>query len=298
MKKNLLCLILLIVFNMTFSQIGIYTVDPKATLDITAKTTDGSSPEGVIIPKLSGDQIKSSDAVFGQAQKGTLIYATLPVSASSVKTVNIIREGYYYFDGDIWRPLGSPAGPSSGNNDPTGDIKNSAKTTDHNGWYLLNGRAVSTLPANAQATAAFLGFTTNLPNATDRVLKMQTGTETIGGTGGNNTLTIARSNLPNISFSGSVSGTAATAGAHAHTPSTGSFLLGNTTINNNGHGNYAGNATPSAWAGVGMVATTNSTGDHIHNVTGSATIPTGGTGAGLDNRSSYLVVNIFIYLGE
>ncbi len=61
-----------------------------------------------------------------------------------------------------------------------GDIKHSARTTDHGGRYLLNGRTISTLPIVARTAAASLGFIGNIPNATNRVLKTKTATENIG----------------------------------------------------------------------------------------------------------------------
>lgn len=294
MKKSTL-LIAVLAMTKTMAQIGINTPTPQATFDIIAKTTDGSKPEGMITPRLTGDQIKSSDSVFGIAQRGTLIYATAAVNTPSAKTVNITAEGHYYFDGNIWQKFGNSISPIA----ITGDIKNSARTADHNGWYLLNGRAISTLPANAQVVTTALGFVNNIPNATDRVLKMLNTTETIGVTGGNNTITIAQTNLPNVSLSGTVSATAASAGTHAHGSAAGVFIVGGSMINNNGTGNYYGHGDPnSAWGGIGAVGTTANAGAHTHSVSGTATVPTGGTGASLDNRSAYLAVNIFIYLGQ
>ncbi len=56
MKKNLIISGLLLLFSHAAnSQVGINNISPKATLDITAKTTDGTKPEGVIAPRLSGD---------------------------------------------------------------------------------------------------------------------------------------------------------------------------------------------------------------------------------------------------
>ncbi|WP_294241681.1 hypothetical protein [Chryseobacterium sp. sg2396] len=66
-------------------------------MNITAKTTDGSKPEGLIPPRLTGNQIKSADSQYGTAQKGTIVYATSPVTAASTKTANITAEGYYFF---------------------------------------------------------------------------------------------------------------------------------------------------------------------------------------------------------
>ena len=46
----------------------------------------------------------------------------------------------------------------------TNDLKISYITADHAGWYICNGRALTTLPANAKAQALAAGFATNLPN--------------------------------------------------------------------------------------------------------------------------------------
>lgn len=105
MKKTLYNIILLLVCTMASAQVGINTTDPKATLDIAAKTTDGSSPEGILVPRLTGDQIQSADAVYGIEQEGTFIYATAAVTIASPKTVNITEAGYYYFDGTIWQKV-------------------------------------------------------------------------------------------------------------------------------------------------------------------------------------------------
>ncbi|BFO67778.1 hypothetical protein [Chryseobacterium sp. KCF3-3] len=95
-----------------FGQMGVNNQTPQATMDITAKTTDGSKPEGMIAPRLSGDQIKSGDAQYTTAQRGTLLYATSAVTVASVKTANITAEGYYYFDGNVWQKVGAGGGGS------------------------------------------------------------------------------------------------------------------------------------------------------------------------------------------
>ena len=61
--------------------------------------------------------------------------------------------------------------PSGGGSSFIGDIKQSLVTEDHSGWIILNGRAVSTLTEDQQlAASGILGFTTNIPDATDCVL--------------------------------------------------------------------------------------------------------------------------------
>jgi len=87
------------------SQVGINTKTPNATLDIKPNTTDGSKPEGLLIPQLDGDIIKAADAQYKPIHKGIIIYAKSPVTTPSVKTANIDVEGYYVFDGSVWMKL-------------------------------------------------------------------------------------------------------------------------------------------------------------------------------------------------
>lgn len=113
MKKNVLCAFF--VFSgiaMAFSQVGINNTSPKATLDVSAKSNDGTRPEGFIAPRLTGDEIKAADAQYTADQKGTLIYAMAAVTTSSIKTINITSEGYYYFDGSAWQKMGASAVPA------------------------------------------------------------------------------------------------------------------------------------------------------------------------------------------
>ncbi|MEJ5106985.1 hypothetical protein [Chryseobacterium sp. MYb328] len=103
--KKITLLAFVIMGGMVFSQVGINTVSPKSTFDITAKTTDGSKPEGLIAPRLTGDQIKAGDGLYGADQKGSILYVTEPVGTSSPKTININAEGYYFFDGNVWQKI-------------------------------------------------------------------------------------------------------------------------------------------------------------------------------------------------
>lgn len=75
-----------------------------------------------------------------------------------------------------------------------GDLKQSFLTADHAGWILLDGRSVTTLTATQQAAAAYLGFTTTIPNATGRVLKQTGGV--VGTIGGSSTATLSATNIP------------------------------------------------------------------------------------------------------
>ena len=114
MKKNIILLGSLILSSLAYSQVGINNETPKATLDVSAKTTDGTKPEGIIAPRLTGDQIKSADTQYDTAQIGTIVYATAAVGTSTPKTINITSPGYYYFDNTlVWVKFGSGTGTST-----------------------------------------------------------------------------------------------------------------------------------------------------------------------------------------
>ncbi len=107
MKKKLLMIATITASVAMYSQVGINNQNPKATLDVTAKNTNGTSPEGVIAPRLTGDQILSADSKYTSAQVGVIVYATSTPTSSSAKTVNITAPGYYYFDGNVWNGMGA-----------------------------------------------------------------------------------------------------------------------------------------------------------------------------------------------
>ncbi|WP_051884993.1 hypothetical protein [Chryseobacterium luteum] len=110
MKKSIILLVALTASTVAYSQIGINHENPKATLDIAAKTTGTLTAEGIIAPRLSGDDIKGKDLQYDLPQKGAIVYATSAVSGIPAgKTMNITSEGYYYFDGLNWIKFGSGA---------------------------------------------------------------------------------------------------------------------------------------------------------------------------------------------
>jgi len=110
--KNIITLAVLFISLTMFAQVGINNTSPKATLDISPKTTDGSKPEGLIIPQLDGNSLKT--ASYGTSQKGVIVYAKSAANPTDTKTVNITAEGYYYFDGSVWQKMtGASAGDTT-----------------------------------------------------------------------------------------------------------------------------------------------------------------------------------------
>lgn len=297
MRTTLTVLMASVFSGLAFSQVGINTTSPLASLDVVAGKTDGSTAEGILPPRLTGDQLKAADSQYTAQHEGIMVFVTAPVNAPSAKTGNMTSPGLYYFDGNVWIKTMHGDGRNF-QTQSAGDIKNSMLAVDHGGWYLLDGRPVDDLPDAAKATAAQLGFSGNIPDASDRVLKSRNGAEIPGSTGGDNYVKIDQVNLPSVNLAGTITGIAQSAGSHTHSAAEGGFLLGGTTVNNNGAGGYQLDPNSNAWGGIGMLANTAPSGAHIHTVTGTATVPTGGGGKSIDNRSAYLVVNTFIYLGE
>ena len=106
MKKKLILFSAIAFSGLTFGQVGINTPSPIATLDVTAKATDGTTAEGIIAPRLTGDQIKAADSKYAAPQTAAIVYALSAVTApASAKTLNISSEGYYYFDGSLWQKM-------------------------------------------------------------------------------------------------------------------------------------------------------------------------------------------------
>ncbi|SHK76135.1 hypothetical protein SAMN05444267_1007131 [Chryseobacterium polytrichastri] len=80
-----------------------------------------------------------------------------------------------------------------------GDIKNDIQSIDHNGWYLMNGRAITDLPMSLQKKAITLGFKERLTES-ERKEQQVAAINAENGTPPKNGQTL------NINRSGSVSG--------------------------------------------------------------------------------------------
>ncbi|WP_374460505.1 fibrinogen-like YCDxxxxGGGW domain-containing protein [Chryseobacterium taeanense] len=110
--KHFITMAVLFISLIIKAQVGINNTSPKATLDITAKTTGSTTAEGLIAPRLEGVDIKGKDAKYDSAQKGAIVYALSAVASPSTKTANITAEGYYYFDGSVWQKLSNSSVPA------------------------------------------------------------------------------------------------------------------------------------------------------------------------------------------
>ncbi|SEV93475.1 hypothetical protein SAMN05421841_0266 [Chryseobacterium wanjuense] len=102
MKKTLFTVILTVLSHVFYAQVGINTPNPQATLDVVGQEKNLRKVDGIIAPRLAGNQLKAKDGLYGSSQIGAIVYATSPASPVSTKTQNVTAVGYYYFDGSVW----------------------------------------------------------------------------------------------------------------------------------------------------------------------------------------------------
>jgi len=130
--------------NFIFGQVGINNESPKATLDVSVHPTDNTKPEGIIAPRLTGNQIQNKDTQYDLPQKGTIVYATAATAAPAGKTINITSEGYYYFDGSIWQKFNSGTAVAAGT-EPWYDVAtNTGATANTQDIYQMGKVGVGT----------------------------------------------------------------------------------------------------------------------------------------------------------
>jgi hypothetical protein len=158
MKKSILLLICLLLSFLSFSQIGINNVDPKATLDVTGTPSVITVPDGVIPPRITRTELINKTA-YSTAQLGAMLFVTDLSGSTNTATANITEVGYYYFDGLKWQKI---AGQKIAE---YGQITQAIWSSDFNGYIKLDGRAKTSLTAAQQAQATALGIGANLPKA-------------------------------------------------------------------------------------------------------------------------------------
>lgn len=277
MKKSITTLGLLLSLNAISQNVGVGTINPDNNSSLEIYSTD----KGLLLTRLA---LNATDdpTPLTQHVEGMTTYNTFESPSTNATSV---YSGVYYNDGSKWNYMGP-------NTLALGDIKHSLEPADHNGWFLLNGRAITTLPPIAKNNAAAIGIGANLPDSSDRIIKTNNGAETILSAAGSNSVVLTQANLPNVSYTNTTS----VGGSHTHTYSD-SYNAAKTL-------GLATNVLPlvpliseNVGANESIPAnlyTSADNGSHSHTVT----VPTGGSGVPLNITPKHLVTNVYIYLGE
>ncbi|WP_185286390.1 tail fiber domain-containing protein [Chryseobacterium indologenes] len=130
-------------------KIGINTVNPKATLDINAKTDGSSQAEGLLIPRLTGDQIQTMTSNIQPGTESLMIYATAAPASPTSKVSKITQPGYYFWNGNNWESVGINSNIYTADGSITTPL--AARNVDLNGKNLVfsgNGSVgIGTVPS-------------------------------------------------------------------------------------------------------------------------------------------------------
>jgi hypothetical protein len=164
MKNKIIRALMLISYSVINAQIGVNTTTPKATLDIIAKNSTGTSPkpEGIIIPRVDRQKAQSMTGI----DISTLIYVNSITTGTLTGTaVNIDAVGYYYFNGTAWVKLNAGSlniynsnGTLTGNRKVTQNANTLAFTSTAVNGFSVDGNTFSVDAANHR-----LGIGTNNP---------------------------------------------------------------------------------------------------------------------------------------
>lgn len=103
MMKTLLYFFLLAFGISVKAQVGINTSNPETILDVVGKPTDSSHFDGILPPKITGDQLASK--FYSTAKKGTIVFVTNPATSLTGQVIHVVETGYYFFNGTIWVQL-------------------------------------------------------------------------------------------------------------------------------------------------------------------------------------------------
>lgn len=101
MKRKLLFALFVLSHSVLFSQIGINTTVPSASLDIAARNSSGASTavDGILIPRVDRQRAQN---MLGMATS-TMIYVNDISTGSQTGTAaNIDSAGFYYYNGTVW----------------------------------------------------------------------------------------------------------------------------------------------------------------------------------------------------
>lgn len=84
-------------------RVGINTENPNATLEVAGVPSNPNVLDGIIAPRIGGNQLTSK--IYTTNQTGALVYVTTTPTTTNSQTKEVTDAGYYYFNGTIWKAL-------------------------------------------------------------------------------------------------------------------------------------------------------------------------------------------------
>lgn len=96
MKKIYYLFVLIFTVLSVHGQVGINTTTPQATLQVEGKPSVSSELDGIIPPRLTGNQLQAK--TYTSAQNGALVFVTTAATSLSGQTINVSSAGLYFFN--------------------------------------------------------------------------------------------------------------------------------------------------------------------------------------------------------
>ena len=106
MKKIYFLIFLTSTFG--YSQVGVGTTNPQASLDVVATNPTGAttSVDGILIPRVDRQRAQSMTGTI----TSTMIFVNSVATGSAAGTaINITSTGFYYYDGAVWQKIAAGA---------------------------------------------------------------------------------------------------------------------------------------------------------------------------------------------
>lgn len=129
MKNIIFSLFAITIGSFAIGQVGINTETPKATLDVVGNPTVVDSMDGVIPPRLTGDQLSAKN--YTAEQQGAIVYVTDAATDLVGQVAEVVDQGLYHFDGTRWQRL-------DGEKEDSGLGSSVYSASKKGGWSLLS----------------------------------------------------------------------------------------------------------------------------------------------------------------
>ncbi|HLN95211.1 MAG TPA: hypothetical protein VK183_06215 [Flavobacterium sp.] len=91
---------LLLLSFVSHAQVGIGTTNPASTLDIVGSASTPSIMDGLIPPRVTGNQLTAK--TYASQHVGAMIYVTATPTTTTTQTREVKRPGMYFFNGTRW----------------------------------------------------------------------------------------------------------------------------------------------------------------------------------------------------